>query len=72
MINLFEYQNKAKIQGSFGALEGLLDDIWNKRERSSFYSDEEKDTVESQRFLQFLHQSNEIRANKYVGVIHLS
>jgi len=70
MINLFEYQNKAKIQGSFGALEGLLDDIWNKRERSSFYSDEEKDTVESQRFLQFLHQSNEIRANKYVGVIH--
>ena len=37
MINLFEYQNKVDIQDSFEGLEGFLDEIWNSREKNSFY-----------------------------------
>lgn len=70
MINLFEYQNKVDIQASFGGLEGFLDEIWNNREKNSFYSENGNDNIESQRFLQFIHKSNELKSNKYVGVIH--
>lgn len=70
MINLFEYQNKVDIQDSFEGLEGFLDEIWNSREKHSFYSENGNDKVESQRFLQFIHKSNELKSNKYVGVIH--
>lgn len=70
MINLFEYQNKVDIQDSFEGLEGFLDEIWNSREKNSFYSKNGNDKIESQRFLQFIHKSNEVKSNKYVGVIH--
>jgi 5-methylcytosine-specific restriction enzyme subunit McrC len=70
MINLFEYQNKVDIQASFDGLEGFLDEIWNSRERNSFYSENGTDKIESQRFLQFIHKTNELKSNKYVGVIH--
>jgi len=70
MINLFEYQNKVEIQDSMEGLEGFLDEIWNKREKNSYYSNPENDKIESQRFLQFIHKSNELKSNKYVGVIH--
>ncbi|NNE32252.1 MAG: hypothetical protein HKN40_07785 [Winogradskyella sp.] len=70
MINLFEYQNKADIQASFDGLEGFLDEIWNSREKNSFYAENGNDKIESQRFLQFIHKSNELKSNKYVGVIH--
>jgi 5-methylcytosine-specific restriction enzyme subunit McrC len=70
MINLFEYQNKVDIQDSFEGLEGFLDEIWNSREKNSFYSENEQNKIESQRFLQFIHKSNELKSNKYVGVIH--
>ena len=70
MINLFEYQNKVDIQASFEGLEGFLDEIWNSREKNSFYSKIGNDKIESQRFLQFIHKSNELKSNKYVGVIH--
>lgn len=70
MINLFEYQNKVDIQDSFNGLEGFLDEIWNSREKNSFYSENGNDKIESQRFLQFIHKSNELKSNKYVGVIH--
>ena len=70
MINLFEYQNKVDIQDSFEGLEGFLDEIWNSREKNSFYSEKGNDKIESQRFLQFIHKSNELKSNKYVGVIH--
>jgi 5-methylcytosine-specific restriction enzyme subunit McrC len=70
MINLFEYQNKIDIQDSFEGLEGFLDEIWNSREKNSFYSENEYDKIESQRFLQFIHKSKELKSNKYVGVIH--
>ncbi|AWV96722.1 McrC family protein [Arcticibacterium luteifluviistationis] len=70
MINLFEYQNKVDIQDSFDGLEGFLDEIWNNREKSSYYSGEGSSKIESQRFLQFIHKSNELKSNKYVGVIH--
>lgn len=70
MFNLFEYQNKVEIQDSFEGLEGFLDEIWNNREKNSFYSEKGNDKIESQRFLQFLYKSNEIKSNKYVGVIH--
>jgi 5-methylcytosine-specific restriction enzyme subunit McrC len=70
MINLFEYQNKVDIQDSFEGLEGFLDEIWNSREKYSFYSENGNDKIESQRFLQFIHKSNELKSNKYVGVIH--
>ena len=70
MINLFEYQNKVDIQGSFEGLESFLDEIWNSRKKNSFYSENGNDKIESQRFLQFIHKSNELKSNKYVGVIH--
>ncbi len=70
MINLFEYQNKVDIQDSFEGLERFLDEIWNSREKNSFYTENENNKIESQRFLQFIHKSNELKSNKYVGVIH--
>lgn len=70
MINLFEYQNKVDIQASMDGLEGFLDAIWNSREKNSFYFENDNDKIESQRFLQFIHKSNELKSNKYVGVIH--
>ena len=70
MINLFEYENKVPLKDDFDGLELFLDDIWKNREKNSFYSDNEEDKIESQRFLQFLHKSKEIKSNKYVGVIH--
>jgi len=70
MINLFEYQNKEDIKDSFEGLEGFLDEIWNSREKNSFYFKNKNDKIESQRFLQFLHKTDEIKSNKYVGVIH--
>ena len=70
MINLFEYQNKTDIKDSYEGLEGFLDQIWNSREKNFFYSENESEKIESQRFLQFIHKSNELKSNKYVGVIH--
>jgi 5-methylcytosine-specific restriction enzyme subunit McrC len=70
MINLFEYQNKELFEGSYDNLEIFLDDIWQKREKNSFYADSESEKIEVQRFLQFLHKTNELKSNKYVGVIH--
>lgn len=70
MINLFEYQNKVAEQESFGGLEEFLDEIWNNREKNSFYSEKKDDRIESQRFLQFIYKSGELKSNKYVGVIH--
>ncbi|MFH6971935.1 McrC family protein [Flavobacterium petrolei] len=70
MINLFEYQNKADFPDEhFENLEMFLDDIWNKREKSSYYNEDEN-REEVQHFLQFLHKSNQLKSNKYVGVIH--
>jgi 5-methylcytosine-specific restriction enzyme subunit McrC len=70
LINLFEYQNKQEFTGSLEDLEIFLDDIWNKREKSDFYSSDDSDKIETQHFLQILHKSNELKSNKYVGVIH--
>lgn len=71
MINLFEYQNKVEVQDSFKDLEGFLDEIWNSREKNSFFSEiNGNNKIESQQFIQFIHKSNELKSNKYVGVIH--
>ena len=70
MINLFEYQNKQEFKDQFSELEDFLDSIWKRREKNDFYLDEESDRIEIQQFLQFLHKTNEIKSNKYVGVIH--
>ena len=70
MINLFEYQNKVEIQDTMDGLEGFLDEIWNSREKDSLYYTNENKKIESQRFLQFIHKSNELKSNKYVGTIH--
>lgn len=70
MIHLFEYQNKVPYSGDFLELETFLDEIWLKREKSGFYYNNENTKIESQRFLQFLHKTNEIKSNKYIGVIH--
>lgn len=70
MINLFEYQNKVKSNPSLDGLESFLDDIWENRERNSFYLDEEKES--SQKFLRFIGKTNEIKSNKYVGVIYFN
>lgn len=71
MINLFEYQNKVDFPESFNGLEGFLDEIWNSREKNAYYYESANENkIESQRFLQFLYKSNELKSNKYVGVIH--
>jgi 5-methylcytosine-specific restriction enzyme subunit McrC len=70
VINLFEYQNKETIDGSFTDLEIFLEEIWNRREKNSFYSDIESSKQEVQPFLQFLRKTNQIKSNKYIGVIH--
>lgn len=71
MVNLFEYINKEEFpKKHFDDLEVFLDDIWAKREKSSFYFTEEENKVEQQRFIQFLHKNNTLKSNKYVGVIH--
>ncbi|MDI1318088.1 hypothetical protein [Flavobacterium sp.] len=70
MINLFEYQNKAAFPVKhFDNLEVFLDAIWNKREKSSYYNEEEN-REEVQHFIQFLHKNKELKSNKFVGVIH--
>ena len=70
MINLFEYQNKEVLADSFEGLEVFLDEVWNARERNAYFYNSEDSKIESQRFLQFLHKSDEVKSNKYVGVIH--
>ncbi len=72
MFNLFEYQNKIAVKDDFDGLESFLDDIWAKRENNSYYSENSDSKIESQRFLQFIHKSNELKSNKYVGVIHFN
>lgn len=70
MINLFEYKNKESLDKEhFEDLEMFLDSIWNKREKTEYYTEEEN-REEVQRFLQFFHRTNELKSNKYVGVIH--
>jgi 5-methylcytosine-specific restriction enzyme subunit McrC len=72
VFNLFEYQNKVAVKGNFDGLESFLDGIWTKREKNSFYSENSESQIESQRFLQFIHKSDELKSNKYVGVIHFN
>lgn len=70
MINLFEYQNKVAFpENHFDNLEVFLDAIWSKREKSSYYNEDEN-REEVQHFLQFLHKNKELKSNKFVGVIH--
>lgn len=71
MTNLFEYKNRDDFpEHHFDELEGFLDDIWAKREKSSYYFNEEDYRVEQQRFIQFLHKTKTLKSNKFVGVIH--
>ena len=70
MINLFEYQNKVNSNPSLDGLEDFLDYIWEGREKNSFYLDEENES--SQKFLRFIGKTNEIKSNKYVGVIYFN
>ncbi|HAX14546.1 MAG TPA: hypothetical protein DIV44_15130 [Leeuwenhoekiella sp.] len=74
MINLFEYQNQEPFEADqFDELELFLDDIWNKREKSSYFSvSEDEELVEAQRFLQLLRKEHHLKSNKYVGVIHFN
>jgi 5-methylcytosine-specific restriction enzyme subunit McrC len=69
VLNLFEYQNKEVLSEEFNGLELFLDEIWNKREKYAYFTGEEDEKSESQRFLQFIQKSGEIKSNKYVGVI---
>jgi 5-methylcytosine-specific restriction enzyme subunit McrC len=70
VINLFEYQNKVDSNESLDGLEDFLDDIWKSREKNSFYSKNENDSSDSQKFIRFINKSKELKSNKYVGVIH--
>jgi 5-methylcytosine-specific restriction enzyme subunit McrC len=70
MINLFEYQNKVAFpEAHFDNLEVFLDAVWSKREKSSYYNEDEN-REEVQHFIQFLHKNKELKSNKFVGVIH--
>lgn len=71
MINLFEYQNTIELPESLEGLEDFLEDIWKKREKNpSFFEDSLISESSSQKFLNFLHKSNELKSNKFIGVIH--
>jgi len=71
-INLFEYQNKIKYDDSIN-LEKFLDNIWKNREKNPYFRDDEDNKyLENQQFIQFLHNTNEIKSNKYAGVIHFN
>ena len=71
MTNLFEYQNSETFpEALYEDLEVFLDDMWSKRERSSYYVDQSDNREEAQRFMQFLHKYKTVKSNKYVGVIH--
>lgn len=71
MVNLFEFQNKTELSDSLYGLEEFLEEIWGKREKTpNFYDEDIEVRTETQRFLQFLHKTKEIKSNKYVGVIH--
>jgi len=72
MINLFEYKNKVHIEEGISELEIFLDEIWAKREKYSMYADVNEEKIETQRFLQFFHNTSDIKSNKYVGVIHFN
>jgi 5-methylcytosine-specific restriction enzyme subunit McrC len=70
VINLFEYQNREKVNIELDILEEFLDLIWSKREKNSFYFEDDSERKEQQQFLNLLHKNNEIKSSKYVGVIH--
>ncbi|OCG05265.1 McrC family protein [Gilliamella sp. wkB112] len=70
ITNLFEYQNKVHLDESFDELESFLDEIWQKREKCTYFNSSEDEYMESQKFIQFLHKTKEIKSNKYVGVIY--
>ena len=60
MINLFEYKNKVTFpEEHFENLEVFLDDIWNKREKSIYYTEDEY-RPEVLRFLQFCLKNSEL------------
>lgn len=70
VINLFEYKNREFFDAEhFDDLEVFLDEIWNKREKSNYYTEEEN-REEVQRFIQFFHKTKQLKSNKFVGVIH--
>ena len=69
-MNLFEYQNKITLDPSLEGLEDFLEEIWSRRDKSSYYQQTPDEKDESQRFIQFLRKNGEIKSNKYVGVIH--
>lgn len=69
-INLFEYQNKEPYEDDFEGLEAFLDDIWKNREKSGFDFGQKNPKSETQRFINFFHNTKELKSNKYVGVIH--
>jgi 5-methylcytosine-specific restriction enzyme subunit McrC len=39
-------------------------------EKNPYFDQEQADKVENQQFIQFLHKTNQIKSNNYVGVIH--
>ncbi|MBB6462389.1 McrC family protein [Flammeovirga kamogawensis] len=71
MINLFEYQNKVVADDiDLESLDLFLDEIWVNREVNSWYNEKgESKAIETQRFIQTLHKTNELKSNKYVGVV---
>ena len=70
VINLFEYKNREFFDTEhFDDLEVFLDEIWNKREKSNYYTAEEN-REEVQRFIQFFHKTKQLKSNKFVGLIH--
>lgn len=70
MINLFEYKNKAVLGEDLSGIEDFLDEIWKSRDKSPGYFDNDSFESSNQGFINFLRKSNEIKSNKYVGVIH--
>ncbi len=71
-VNLFEYENREDIPFSNSELEDLeifLDNIWSARAEVNDAILQNNNDIEQQRFIQILRQTNQFKANKYVGVI---
>jgi len=73
--NLFEYDKPTDYTGGKSTLDSLdvfLDDVWNKREKTSLaFWGEEESLSSSQRFISISRKpgSLSLKSNKYVGVI---
>ena len=74
VYHLFEYAKPTEFTGgldSFNDLDAFLDEIWKKREKSSFnfWNKDNYEKHSPQHFIEFFRKNLTFRSTKYVGII---